>query len=82
MNDGWNGGCGAGGPGTVEVDGAESRRNDELLRDDGGIRVAPRPGPVRPRVDREVLGFSELGTFGEDGSDCVCWCAANVVDPR
>ena len=50
----------------------ESRRDDELLKDDG-TRVAPEPGPDRPRVDRGVYGFSELGTFGDDGNDGARW---------
>lgn len=82
VNDGWKGGCGAGGLGTVEADDMESRRDGELLKDDDTIRVAPGVGPVRFKVDCEVFGFSELRTFGDDGSDCVWWCAARVEGPR
>ena len=42
------------GLGAVEGEGDESRVNADVLKDVDGTRVAPSPGPGRPRVDREA----------------------------
>ena len=60
----------------LDVGDEESKENAELLKDEDDTRVAPKPGPGRPRGDRAGCGFKELGIFGDDGSDCVCWCVA------
>ena len=46
--------------------------NTEELKDVDGTRVAPNPGPGRLVDDLDTFGLSELGIFGDDGSDCVC----------
>ena len=43
-----------GGLGAVEAEGDESRVNADALNDADGTRVAPNPGPGRPRVEREA----------------------------
>ncbi len=54
MSDDWKGGFDAGGLVATEADGAEPRREGGLLKDVDGTRLIPKPGPGRPRFERDV----------------------------
>lgn len=62
-----------------DTDVDDEELNAEVLKDVEGTRVAPSPGPGRFIDDLVAWGLSELGTFGEEGRDCVCCCCVNEL---